>query len=491
MSKGAYYAGMATAPQVKPADFLSPVQGMLNALDERLLREKKEALAQEKARKKFALSERDEFDKTLNASSFKGFGLNSLDQASAEFTKFLKQNFEGAEEAFSNKQIDEEGLASFNTGLQSSAKRVQNIAADVQNFMAIDDRLAAQGNDSHWNDLVASWIGDAERNLRFDVDDKGVVGLVTIGEDDVQRKLPASQVLDFMQAREATNIPKLVQDLANSTEGFTFETEKSSVTRYLDYSNDPNGELTASQAGILTKQLMALDPRDVYDAAVRYGVVGDEEGQVQIVTDFNNENLITKENLSQMRKLVGLAAAEQFKDSLRNKNTSKPRTPRGGNGTNKTYAIYDDESQKYSYRRNSQTAFSMKSGFSGKDMINGNPTGENKDVPPGSNITDIRLTPFGLEIWGTQIKDEEGRVLFTREAASLSSEEVSAMGGNRVNFHKVVDPMSNESAIGELQRTFGFPVEEYQEMLKLNTVVDEETGIEVSQDDLSAENSDY
>ncbi|MCH1473664.1 MAG: hypothetical protein L7V85_07100, partial [Bacteroidia bacterium] len=64
-------------------------------------------------------------------------------------------------------------------------------------------------------------------------------------------------------------------------------------------------------------------------------------------------------------------------------------------------------------------------------------------------------------------------------------------GGNRVNFHKVVDPMSNESAIGELQRTFGFPVEEYQEMLKLNTMVDEETGIEVAQDDLSAENSDY
>ena len=35
MSKGAYYAGMATAPQVKPADFYTPFANMADRISQR------------------------------------------------------------------------------------------------------------------------------------------------------------------------------------------------------------------------------------------------------------------------------------------------------------------------------------------------------------------------------------------------------------------------------------------------------------------------
>ena len=495
MAKGAYYAGMATAPQVKPADFLTPFQNMLSNLREDSIRKAKEIEAVKKENEKFALSEQDKLNEITTQTAFDS-SLASLDIANAKFKENLNEQFKSANMLFNTGQIDRSGLKAMNTNFLNAANGVKNLATNIQGFVTMDDRLAAQGRDSHWNDLVKSWVGDAERNLGFRNNVKGQISLVTLGDDNIERALPTGQIADFFQAREATDLSKVVKGIADLTEGYTFETEKSSVTRYLDYSKNPEGELTQPQLNILEKQLIALDPRDVYDAAVRAGIVGPRKDQIQIITDFNSENLITPEILSQMRtgvekedgtKILGLAdiAAQELRDMLANKNTSKPKSVRGASGTNKTFAIYDDETGKYSYRRNSQTAFAMKSGFSGKDMINDRPTGTNKDVPPGTNITDIRLTPHGLEIWGTQIKDKEGKTLFTREAASLSAEEVSSMGGTRVNFHKVIDPSSNESAIGELQRIFGFEIDEYKDQLKLNTMLDEESETVVSQDDLS------
>jgi len=53
MAKGAYYAGMATAPQVKPADFLTPFANMFERLTQQSINQRKEQQAEANTELKF------------------------------------------------------------------------------------------------------------------------------------------------------------------------------------------------------------------------------------------------------------------------------------------------------------------------------------------------------------------------------------------------------------------------------------------------------
>ena len=79
MSKGAYYAGMATAPQVKPADFLTPFANMAERISQQAIEQRKQEQAEQAANEKFALSRQDKLQDTINSSGYKGIGINNLD----------------------------------------------------------------------------------------------------------------------------------------------------------------------------------------------------------------------------------------------------------------------------------------------------------------------------------------------------------------------------------------------------------------------------
>ena len=51
---------------------------------------------------------------------------------------------------------------------------------------------------------------------------------------------------------------------------------------------------------------------------------------------------------------------------------------------------------------------------------------------------------------------------------SMSDVEVKNKGLKRVNFRKVVDPGTNQMALRQLQSVFGFDIDEYNNILKLN-----------------------
>lgn len=475
MSKGVYYAGMATAPQVQLADFAAPLANMVARLDEANKRYLEAILGEQKANAKFIQSEQDKLRDVVTSTDYKNFGLDNLDLAANEFANHLMDNFEVANFEF-NQNKNKARLTEVNTNLLSSARNVEALNKRATSFIDNKTRLEANGKSSAWNDLVTSFLNDANRKIRFETSGRGETSLVTLGEDNVQRKIPSGSMQDFFTARPATDMPGLLQDILKNSEPYATESKTTTYKRYLDYSKNPDGELTFAQADILTKQLNNLDARDVYDAAVRAGIVGDAEGQISIVTDFSNENIITPQNLTDMRTRLGLQLSEDLRQLYKNNESRAPRHDKVS-GTGKVYSIYDNETGKYSYRNNSQTSFTLKNGFQGIDMINGQPSGKAKDIPPSSWITDIRLTPAGVEVWGVQIKDREtGEIQWSNTApTSMSDEEVSQMGGNRINFHKVIPVnQGNQQAIGELQRVFGFKPEDLQAQLSLGLGINSE-----------------
>ena len=94
MSKGAYYAGMATAPQVKPADFYTPFANMADRISQREIDRRKEEQAKQAADEKFALSSQEKLQDTINSSGYKGIGINNLDMAVNEYMSYLQSDFE-------------------------------------------------------------------------------------------------------------------------------------------------------------------------------------------------------------------------------------------------------------------------------------------------------------------------------------------------------------------------------------------------------------
>jgi len=465
--KFAYYQGMASAPKVQPADLVTPFANMFERMRQSNINKVKEFQAAQKEQERVNRSRIENFNKVITSSDFKGYGLDNFDMvmkdaANNMLTQARMNNQLVNEGVITNEEADARMIRSI-----ADHKKLQNSGNQINALLQGDLKLGDKG--SLYNDLMLSFIDDAKSEAALDISEDGSASIMTRSkEDGALRRVPMSKFAEFFQLRQATDLSGVLEDIVDASEPRQVEGKNTVSSYYLDYSKNPEGELTNSQYNVLTKRLQNFSEAEIYDAAARAGIVGDNEGQIPVRTDLTDESLIA--NIDEMREALAIHSVGMLRDMYKNQESRKPKTRTGGSGTSKVYSTYDPDTGKYSYLRNSQTAFSMKSGFSGADMINGKPTGEYKDVPPGTNITSIRLTPYGLEVWGTQIKDKEGQTLISKDAfTSFSDAEVSSMGGNRINFHKVLDPNTNAEAVGELQRIFGFDPKTYKEQLSLNT----------------------
>ena len=486
MAKANYYAALSTAPQVQQADLATPIVSMLQRLDERLLRERKEREAEQKANEKFQLSNQIEFNKVMSDTGVQNFGIDSLDEAKALARTELKKGFEQLNLSFSKGEIDKMGLDKRTSALESSAKSLASLPKQVQSFMEMNERLEANNNSSAWNDLVVSTLDEMNNGIGIKTNTDGVASIYTFDKQGVPKSLPTSQFNSFFIARPKVNLEKDISDIVKISKPRVVKGEKNTYYKYLD----KDGNLSKNQLEILTRKIENMDPRDLYDAGVSFGIIDtnpqmpkeEDNGLIKVFTDVSNENLITDKSLTEIRQRLLLESQSLMKNLYSESETYEPTKSGGSAGVNKSYSTFDPETNKFSYRRNSQTSFRMTSGFKAKDVIENNPSGEKSDVPPSSQVTNLRLTPYGIEVWGVQIKDKStGKLLdFTRDINSLSDEEITQMGGNKVNFHKVIDPRDpgNASAIGELQSVFGFDPKELEKQLSLAppTSINTETG---------------
>ena len=462
MAKGAYYAGMATAPQVKPADFLTPLTNMFERLTQQSINKRKQQQATEKENAKFSLSQQGRLEDVVNSTSFKGFGIDQLDMASKSYTGYVDENFKKANADFNAGLISKSQLSSITANLMNSSRSVQNLGNSINGFMQTNSKLEMEGKDSHYNDLVMSFIGDLGNNVRFDTNSSGGISLITVGEDGVEKKLPANQIKNFLQPRAATDMDAVLEDIVTQSKPNQYDLGGSIGFRYLE-----NGSITQNQSNQLTKRLLNFSPEEIYDASVRAGIVGDNEGQINVLTDFANEGEITEANLDSMRQRLGLYAAESLTEKFQNAESNVAKKVSVTKPT--SYANFDNNTGTYSYKKGAQTSVLIRSGFTGNDMVNDSPTGKANDVPPNSYVSDVRLTPYGLEVWGVQIVNKKtGNIMDLMNASSLSDLEVESAGGTRKNFHKVIDPNSNGVAISQLQRVFGFSTDDYKKTLDLD-----------------------
>lgn len=468
MAKGEYYAGMATAPQVQPADLATPFAKMLDQVTEQNIQFRKEQLVQQKINDKFSQSQLERLDKVVSSSEYGATGLDNLNIAAKNYSQDLSKNFEMANLKFSNKEIDDTTLQSFTTGLVSSAAEIATIGKKIADFQTVDAKLEAENKSSAWNDVVFSAIQKLGNKVKYDTDENGIQSLISEDEDGVPFRIPSNSIKSFFQAREATDVPGVLEDIVEASKPRILEGKNTTYERYLT----SEGTLTPAQENILTQRIMNFDPRDVYDAAVRYGIVGDNYllGQIPLVTDITDEGEITNKNLDLMRGALLAAASRELVDRYRNIESSKPKS-QGSGRTPQTSTIYNPESGIFSYKKGASTSVLIRSGFTGKDVIGDKPSGNNSEVPPNSYISDVRLSPNGLEVWGVQIVNKKtGGIMDLMNASSLSDVEIEAAGGTRKNFHKVIDPSSNEIAVSQLQRVFDFKTEDYKNTLDLNLV---------------------
>lgn len=465
MSKGAYYAGMATAPQVKPADFYTPFANMADRISQREIEKRKQEQAEQAANEKFALSRQDKLQDTINSSGYKGIGINNLDMAVNEYMSYLQSDFEKANEEF-NITKDKKALSAKTSALQYSAKQVQNLGNRISNFVKNDSTLEANGKASMYNDVVMAMIQDLGENIGFETESSGVQRIYTVGEDGNRKTINAKTWDTLFTAKQSTDLNGVLEDIVEMTQPRQIQGKNNTFTRYLDYTKDANGTLTQSQADILTRRLQNFEPHEVYDAAVRAGIVGDGENQIPLRTDFSDEGIIA--NIDQMREALAMKSIGDLQNMYRNKEGSKPNT--GGSRTSSSSFInYDPETLLYSYKKGSATSVLMRATFTGKDMIGDAPAGKSETVPSGAYISDVRLTPYGLEVFGTMaVNEKTGDIMDIMNFNSMSDVEVKNKGLKKVNFRKVVDPGTNQMAIRQLQSVFGFDIDEYNNILKLN-----------------------
>lgn len=472
--KFAYYQGMASAPKVQPADLVTPFANMFERMRQDNINKVKEFQAQQKEQERINRSRLENFQNVVLDSGFKGFGLEQFDMvmntAADNMIKLARGNNQLVNEGrITNEEADARMIRAI-----SEHKKLQNAGNQISSLVQGDLKLGDKG--SLYNDLMLSFIDDANSQVALDIKDNGSGAIMTRSKDDDSlRRMPFSKFAEFFQLRQATDLTGVLEDIVDASEPRQVAGKKTISSYYLDYSKTPDGDLTTSQYNVLTKRLQNFSEAEVYDAAARAGIVGDNEGQIPVRTDLSDESLIA--NIDEMRERLAVHSAGLLRDMYKNQESRKPKSPKGGTGTNAVYSVYDNDTGIYSYRRNSQTSFTLKNGFEGFDMINGKPSEKAKDIPPSSWVTDVRLTPAGVEVWGVQIKDQEtGEVKWSNTApTSMSDEEVSQMGGNRVNFHKVI-PVNegNQQAIGELQRVFGFKPEDLQAQLSLGVGVNNE-----------------
>jgi hypothetical protein len=466
--KSTYYQGMASAPQVQPADLVTPFANMFERLRQDNINKVKTFQAAQKEQERINRSRMENFYKVVTSSDSKGYGLDNFDMVMkdaannmVEAARINNQLVNAGE--ITNDEADARMLRSI-----ADHRKLQNSGNSINSLLQGDLKLGDEG--SLYNDLMLSFVNDAKTETGLDISEDGSSAISTRSQQDGSlRRLPMSKFAEFFQVRRKTDLSGVLDDIVDASEPRIFEGKNTVSSFYLDYSKNPEGELTIAQANVLTKRLQNFTEAEVYDAAARAGIVGDDKdkGQIPVRTDLTDESLIS--NIDEIRDALAVHSINFLRDKLKSSETRKPRTKPGGDGKTNKYSIYDNDTGKYSYLRNSQTAFSMKSGFTGANMIDGKPSGENTEIPPGTNVTSVKLTPFGLEVWGTQIKDKEGKTLISKDAfTGFSDEEVSSMGGNRVNFHKVIDPNENAEAIGELQRVFGFDPKAYKKQLSLN-----------------------
>jgi|TARA_R110001606_G_scaffold348999_1_gene498750 hypothetical protein len=472
MAKGAYYAGMATAPQVKPADFLTPLTNMFERLTQQSINKRKQQQATEKENAKFSLSQQGRLEDVVNSTSFKGFGIDQLDMASKSYTGYVDENFKKANADFNAGLISKSQLSSITANLMNSSRSVQNLGNSINGFMQTNSKLEMEGKDSHYNDLVMSFIGDLGNNVRFDTNSSGGISLITVGEDGVEKKLPANQIKNFLQPRAATDINGVLEDIVSTSKPNEYRDKNNIYYRYLD-----NGQLTQPQSNQLTKRLLNLSPEEIYDASVRAGIVGDDEGQLNVLTDFANEGEITEANLDTMRQRLGIYAAESLTEKYESlsKNVAIPATKKGAPKIN---SVYDENTGMYSFLKGTQTSVVIRQPFTGRDVDNGKPYGDTKKVQTGSYVSDVKMTPSGLEVWGVNYIDTETNLPLSNDTLDfskiglLSSQELKNKRIKREAFHKILDPdKSNTIAISQLQRVFGFDIDEYNNQLE---VIDEE-----------------
>lgn len=465
MSKGAYYAGMATAPQVKPADFLTPFANMAERISQQAIEQRKQQQAEQAANEKFVLSRQDKLQDTINSSGYKGIGINNLDMAVNEYMTYLQSDFEKANEEF-NITKDKKALSAKTSALQYSAKQVQNLGNRIANFVKNDGTLEANGKASMYNDVVMAMIQDLGDNIGFETESSGVQRIYTEGEDGNRKTINAKTWDSLFTAKQSTDLNGVLEDIVEMTQPRQIKGENNTFTRYLDYSKDANGTLTQSQADILTRRLQNFEPHQVYDAAVRAGLVGDGENQIPLRTDFSDEGVIA--NIDQMREALAIKSIGDLQNMYRNKEGSKPNT--GGSRTPGSSSVtYNPDTMLYSYKKGSATSVLVRAAFTGKDVIDNQPSGKSEDVPSGAYISDVRITPFGLEVYGTMaVNKQTGDIMDIMNANSMSDIELETKGAKKVNFHKIIDPGTNSMAIGQLQRVFEFDIDEYNNMLKLN-----------------------
>lgn len=464
--KSTYYQGIASSPQVQPADLVTPFANMFERMRQDNINKVKEFQAAQKEQERINRSRMENFNKVVTSSNFKGFGLDNFDMVMKDAASKMVDTARINNQLVNEGQITNEEADSRMIRSIADMRKLQNAGNNINALLQADLKLGEEG--SLYNDLMLSFVSDAKNETALDISEDGSAAIRTLSQDDKSfRRLPMSKFSEFFQVRRKTDLDGVIKDIVDASEPRQVEGKNTLSSFYLDYSQNPEGELTNSQYNVLTKRLQNFSEAEVYDAAARAGIVGDNKGQIPVRPDLTDESLIA--NIDEMREELAIHSVGLLRDSYKNQESRKPKTKPGGSGTVKKYSIYDSETGKYSYLRNSQTAFSMKSGFTGTDMIDGKPVGKNTEIPPGTNVTSIKLTPFGLEVWGTQIKDKEGKTLISKDAfTGFSDAEVSSMGGNRVNFHKVIDPNGNTEAVGELQRIFGFDPIKYKEQLTLN-----------------------
>ena len=78
--------------------------------------------------------------------------------ASKSYTGYVDENFKKANADFNAGLISKSQLSSITANLMNSSRSVQNLGNSINGFMQTNSKLEMEGKDSHYNDLVMSFL---------------------------------------------------------------------------------------------------------------------------------------------------------------------------------------------------------------------------------------------------------------------------------------------------------------------------------------------